>query len=204
MNKSVGNQYPLLGEPRQLFEGDNVYVVYERAEIGKLYNFICPCCHTVFTSKTENDEVVKIKCPECDTYICFCSQGKPSSSSIKRTLIINESGLSFDEGVLVWNCKGQSFRHVLMPGETTIGRTDNEDVSDISIDDKTASRKSVKIVVSKGEKTGRYIFKLEVLRTTNAVCVNQNALYTNSCVYLNYGDTIKIGETILTLLANQV
>lgn len=196
-------QCPLLGEPRQLFDGDNVYVVYERAEINKLYSFICPCCHTVFISKTENDEVVKIKCPECDTYICFSSQGEPESTSIRRTQIINESETSLDEGVLVWNSNGEAFSHVLMPGETTIGRRDNDVVSDISIDDNTVSRRSVKIIVSKGEQTGRYIFKLVVLRTTNAVFVNHNALYTDSSVYLNYGDTIKVGKTVLTLLANQ-
>ncbi len=28
-------QYPLLGEPRLMFEGDNVYVVNESAEIVK-------------------------------------------------------------------------------------------------------------------------------------------------------------------------
>ena len=202
--KTIGIQHPILGEPLQLFDGDNVYVVHERAEVGKLYSFICPCCHTVFISKTDNDEVVKIKCPECDTYICFSSQGKSGSTSVRRTQIINESDASLDEGVLVWSSHGQAFSYVLMPGETTIGRIDNEVVSDISIDDNTASRRSVKIFVSKGEQTGRYIFKLEVLRTTNAVYINQNALYNGSIVYLNYGDTIKIGETVLTLLANQV
>ena len=89
-----------------------------------------------------------------------------------------------------------------MPGETTIGRKSNDVPSDIGLDDGTASRRSVKIVVTRGEQTGKYIFKLVVLRTTNAVYVNQNALYNNSEIYLNYGDTIKLGETTLTLLAN--
>lgn len=202
--KTIGIQYPILGEPRQLFDGDNVYVVHERAEVGKLYSFICPCCHTVFISKTDNDEVVKIKCPDCNSYICFSSQGKPGNAEKGRTQIINDSRVSLqDEGVLVWNCNGQAFSYVLMPGETTIGRADNDVVSDISIDDNTASRRSVKIIVTRGEQTGRYIFKLVVLRTTNAVYVNQNALYTDGVIYLNYGDTIKIGETILTLLPNK-
>lgn len=195
-------KYPLLGEAQQMFEGDNIYVVHERAIVDKVYSFICPRCHSVFISKTVNDEVVKVKCPECDTYICFSSQGERQDSTIRRTQIINGNESSTLEGVLVWSNNGHVESKVLMPGETTIGRKSNDVPSDIGLDDGTASRRSVKIVVTRGEQTGKYIFKLVVLRTTNAVYVNQNALYNNSEIYLNYGDTIKLGETTLTLLAN--
>ena len=195
-------KYPLLGEAQQRFEGDNIYVVHERAIVGKVYSFICPRCHSVFISKTVNDDVVKVKCPECDTYICFSSQGERQDSTIRRTQIINGNESSTLEGVLVWSNNGHVESKVLMPGETTIGRKSNDVPSDIGLDDGTASRRSVKIVVTRGEQTGKYIFKLVVLRTTNAVYVNQNALYNNSEIYLNYGDTIKLGETTLTLLAN--
>lgn len=195
-------KYPLLGEAQQMFEGDNIYVVHERAIVDKVYSFICPRCHSVFISKTVNDDVVKVKCPECDTYICFSSQGERQDSTIRRTQIINGNESSTLEGVLVWSNNGHVESKVLMPGETTIGRKSNDVPSDIGLDDGTASRKSVKIVVTRGEQTGKYIFKLVVLRTTNAVYVNQNALYNNSEIYLNYGDTIKLGETTLTLLAN--
>ena len=106
------------------------------------------------------------------------------------------------EGVLVWSNNGHVESKVLMSGEMTIGRKSNDVPSDIGLDDGTASRRSVKIVVTRGEQTGKYIFKLVVLSTTNDVYVNQNALYNNSEIYLNYGDTIKLGETTLTLLAN--
>ena len=195
-------KYPLLGEAQQMFEGDNIYVVHERAIVDKVYSFICPRCHSVFISKTVNDDVVKVKCPECDTYICFSSQGERQDSTIRRTQIINGNESSTLEGVLVWSNNGHVESKVLMPGETTIGRKSNDVPSDIGLDDGTASRRSVNIVVTRGEQTGEYIFKLVVLRTTNAVYVNQNALYNNSEIYLNYGDTIKLGETTLTLLAN--
>lgn len=195
-------KYPLLGEAQQMFEGDNIYVVHERAIVDKVYSFICPRCHSVFISKTVNDDVVKVKCPECDTYICFSSQGERQDSTIRRTQIINGNESSTLEGVLVWSNNGHVESKVLMPGETTIGRKSNDVPSDIGLDDGTASRRSVKIVITRGEQTGKYIFKLVVLRTTNAVYVNQNALYNNSEIYLNYGDTIKLGETTLTLLAN--
>ena len=195
-------KYPLLGEAQQMFEGDNIYVVHERAIVDKIYSFICPRCHAVFISKTIKDDVVKIKCPECDTYICFSSQGEKQDSTIRRTQIINGSESSTLEGVLVWSNNGHVESKVLMSGEMTIGRKSNDVPSDIGLDDGTASRRSVKIVVTRGEQTGKYIFKLVVLSTTNAVYVNQNALYNNSEIYLNYGDTIKLGETTLTLLAN--
>lgn len=73
--------------------------------------------------------------------------------------------------------------------------------SDIMLNDATASRRSVRISVVKGESSGKYIFKLTVMRTTNAVYVNHNALYNKSSVYFNYGDTIKIGETVFSLMA---
>ena len=195
-------KYPLLGEAQQMFEGDNIYVVHERAIVDKVYSFICPRCHTVFISKTVNDDVVKIKCPECDTYICFSSEGESQDLTVRRTQIINGSDTSTQEGVLVWSDNGRVESYVLSPGEITIGRKSTDVPSDIGIDDGTASRRSVKIVVTRGEQTGKYIFKLVVLRTTNAVYVNQNALYNNSEIYINYGDTIKLGETTLTLLAN--
>lgn len=203
MNQSnKKNQYPLLGEPQQLFEGENVYVIHEKAQIGKMYSFKCPQCHSIFISKTTNDEVVRIKCPECDTYICFSSRGEEGIPAKRRTKIIVENEFSAHEGILVWNRDGQIRSQILFLGETVIGRADSNEPSDISIEDNTASRRSVKIVVTKGEQSGKYNFKLTVLRTTNAVYVNNNALYAKSSIYLNYGDNIKVGETVFTLIAN--
>lgn len=198
------NQYPPLGEPRQMFEGDNVYVIHEKAEIGKVYSFKCPQCHSLFISKTLNDEVMKIKCPECNTYICFSARGEEGVPAKRRTQIIAEnSNFPMREGILTWAKNGQIESRLLFPGEVIIGRTDLSEPSDISIEDYTASRRSVKIVVTKGKQSGKYTFKLIVLRTTNAVYVNSNALYAKSSIYLNYGDNFKIGETVFTLLAKE-
>ena len=136
MNKTHRrDQYPLLGEPQQLFDGDNVYVIHEKAQIGKVYSFKCPQCHSIFISKTDSDEVMKIKCPECDTYICFSSHGEDGEPVKRRTQIIAESEYPTREGILVWNKDGQIKSHVLFPGETIIGRADSSEPSDISIED---------------------------------------------------------------------
>lgn len=197
------DRFPQLGEPQLMFEGDNVYVIHEKADIGKIYSFKCPNCHSLFISKTDDDEVMKIKCPECETYICFSSKGETGVPVKRRTQIIAESQFPTREGIIVWNKDGQILSHVLLPGETVIGRLDASEPSDISIDDYTASRRSVKIDVTKGKQSGKYNFKLTVLRTTNAVYVNNNALYAKSSIYLNYGDNFKVGETIFTLIAKE-
>ena len=184
-----------------MFKGENIYVIHEKAEIGKFYSFKCPNCHSLFISRTMNDEVAKIKCPECETYICFSSRGKESSSAKRRTRIIAENEFSNREGILVWNRNGQMRHQILLPGEITIGRTDFYEPSDISIEDGTASRRSVKVVVTKGEQSGMFNFRLTVLRTTNPIYVNGNALYAKSSIYLNYGDNFKVGETVFTLIA---
>lgn len=196
--------YPLLGEPKLMFEGDNIYVVHERAEIGKTYSFICPHCHTPFASCTYDEEVMKAKCPECNTYIYFSSRGSEGIPVRPRTKVIAEDSRQFaSPGLLFWAEKGIKRTFPLVEGSFIIGRMDASEPSDIAINDEMASRRSVKLSVNKGEASGRYTFKLTVLRTTNAVYVNNNALYSKSSIYLNYGDTFKIGETVFTLTAQK-
>ena len=196
-------QHPLLGEPHKMFEDDNLYVINERAEIGKSYTFICPQCHSHFIGQALTDEVQKLRCPDCDTYICFSTKGSEHVPSRMKTLAISENVQSTPPGTLIWTRESQLQSYTLEQGVTIIGRNDPNESSDIPLDDATASRRSVKIEVTKGEKTGRHIFRLTVLRTTNPVYVNYNALYSKSSIYLNYGDTIRIGETSFTLIAQK-
>ena len=196
--------YPLLGEPKLMFEGDNIYVVHERAEVGKMYSFICPHCHTPFASCTYDDDVMKARCPECNTYIYFSSRGSEGIPSQRRTRVITEDSRQFaSSGILSWSEKALKRTFPLTEGSFIIGRMDATEPSDIAINDDMASRRSVMITVTKGEASRRYTIKLTVLRTTNAVYVNNNALYSKSSIYLNYGDTFKIGETLFTLTAQK-
>lgn len=198
-------EHPLLGVPRQLFEGENIFVVYERAEPDKTYTFICPRCHHAFWASTNDPSVKKIKCPECETYICFSTSGSEPASAVRLTRVSpTDSTLRRNPSVnIVWNDGYKLQKLALKPGTITIGRKDDKTPSDIAIDDMTASRRSVKIETTKGELSGGYIFKLTVLRTTNAVYVNHNAMFANDRVYLNLGDIIKIGITSFTLIANE-
>lgn len=204
MDKSYGQElYPLLGDPQKMFEDDNVYVVSERAEPGKIYNFVCPHCHRHFVSQATSEDVQKVKCPDCETYICYSTKGREGIPTRMRTQVITKTISPTPSGVLVWKEDDRSCRYPLKSGSLVIGRKDNTEPSDISLNDVTASRQSVRIDVTKGTQTGRHIFKLTVLRTTNAVYVNHNALFTKSSVYLNHGDTIKVGETVFMLIAEK-
>lgn len=198
-------EHPLLGVPRQLIEGENIFVVYERAELEKTYTFICPRCHHAFLSSTNDSSVKKIKCPECETYICFSTSGSEPASAVRLTHVspVDSTLRRNPSVVLVWNDGDKLQKLLLKSGTITIGRKDDKSPSDISIEDMTASRRSVKIEITKGKLSGGYIFKLTVLRTTNAVYVNHNAMYTNDRVYLNIGDIIKIGQTSFTLVAKE-
>ena len=198
ISKSVN--YPLLGEPKLMFEDDNIYVISELAEEGKTYSFVCPHCHSVFLDSTLKEEVKMTKCPDCDTFICFSSKGKKKTPTLARTKALTSSPYSNQEGVLIWKDAGMVQKLVLNVGNTIIGRRDEDSPSDISLMDETASRRSVRITVTKGKKSGKYTFKLEVLRTTNAVYVNRNALYAKSSIYLNDGDRFKVGKTLFTLV----
>lgn len=196
------NMEKILGNPERMFDGDNIYVISEMAEVGQTYGFICPTCHNYFDVKVEREENYKVNCPECDTTICFTStkNGGPKATAdtnIHRTQVSLRSKMMKSAGMLKWTLDGKEQTKKLKKGTYVIGRQDSLEPSDISLSDSTASRRSVQIEVHKGSRSGNYSFKLTVLKTTNAVFVNNNMLYANDCVYLNYGDILKIGDTAL-------
>ncbi len=85
----------------------------------------------------------------------------------------------------------------LHEGQNTIGRADVDLPSDIEIkNDTTVSRRSVAIEVTNKEGKG-YQFKLKVLRALNPVMHNDKPLIEGEIVYLNYGDSIRLGKTTL-------
>lgn len=93
-----------------------------------------------------------------------------------------------------FNKNGYVFKRV---GEHYLGRDDNEIRSDISIHDEYVSRRSVVInVIPKGGNDCGY--KLTVRNATNPVLVNGQTIEKDESIYLNYGDTILVGNTTLT------
>lgn len=79
-------------------------------------------------------------------------------------------------------------------GQNTIGRYDPNLSCDIEIkNDNYMSRRSVVIDVIQTEKG--YLFKMTVLNAANPVLLNNKPLVVGECPYLNYGDSITLGNT---------
>lgn len=78
-----------------------------------------------------------------------------------------------------------------------LGRADEETPSDISIDDRTVSRRSLRIDVALN--ADGYVYKLTVERAANPVYCNKMELRPGDIIFLNPGDTLTVGRTALTL-----
>lgn len=79
-------------------------------------------------------------------------------------------------------------------GQNTIGRYDPNLACDIEIkNDNYMSRRSVVIDVIQTE--NGYQFKMKVLNAANPVLHNNKPLVVGECPYLNYGDSITLGNT---------
>lgn len=88
-------------------------------------------------------------------------------------------------------------RYRLKEGKTIIGRADDDEPSDISLSgDDTMSRRSISIEIVADDYGFDYI--LRVLNAANPVKINGKQLRTGEKYFLEIGDTIKIGNTLLT------
>lgn len=101
-------------------------------------------------------------------------------------------------GIIQWGMWPFRHSYTLQEGSNTIGREDDDDPSDIQIKDEYASRKSVDIVVSDSEEG--YLFKFEVHKAANPIYINAHELEEGTSVYLNDGDTIRLGSTKLRFI----
>ena len=125
------------------------------------------------------------------------TQKYPHNGAIRNDHVYTEF-YGTPNACLTWggwlNKKSYDFNRL---GEHYIGRNDDEVKSDISIDDEYVSRRSVLIeAIPKGGRD--FMYKLTVKRAANPVLVNGQAKEVNESVYLNYGDTIMVGNTTLT------
>ena len=112
----------------------------------------------------------------------------------KPTVVLDKTGV-LTRGKLVLLRRGWLNKdYPLSPGSCVIGRYDEDEVSDIAIkNDSTVSRRSVKIEVN--YTSSGNTFKLTVLKSTNPVLLNGNALAKGEAVSLNFGDIITMGKT---------
>jgi hypothetical protein len=85
-------------------------------------------------------------------------------------------------------------KYPLYDEKTIIGRYDLELPSDIAIKgDSTMSRQSVAITIE--DEYGEFVFKLKVMNATNVVKVNNVQIKEGHSTYLEFGDTIVMGNS---------
>ncbi len=101
--------------------------------------------------------------------------------------------------LVIKNMMRRNKHFLLHEGSNTVGRADADKPSDISIEnDRTMSRRSIDITMRIGANGAE--FRLKVLNATNPVMHNGKILATSDEIYLNTGDTIKLGSTLFHFL----
>jgi FHA domain. len=121
-----------------------------------------------------------------------------NSDEVKTAEPIHPKNLLKYQGKLEWGRIFYKKSACLKVGSNIIGRKDYDMPSDISFDDDYMSRRSVSIDVEKDTNRAGYKFKLTVINAANPVFVGSTQLYVGNSIYLNYGDTIKMGNTVMT------
>lgn len=216
MENINGNVPPILGTPRKIKDG--VYGIKNKAIIGRPYTIVCPECHNALQIKAESTKAHKRICKNCNTLICYIGKEEDATPMIEleegeeKSTLTHKYRMGREDNKpdtpyatetatpnakLVW---GGLFRkksyELNRTGNYYIGRDDDEIKSDIAIDDDYVSRRSVLIEVTDRGKGCSY--KLTVKNATNPVLVNGQEYRLEESVYLNYGDTILVGNTTLT------
>lgn len=209
MEANRNNQYPLLGSP--LLVGGKVYRIKEKATVGMTYIIDCPVCREQFKVTPDKEKANIEKCPQCKAVFGYNAQKKginkqnvsndeqePSNNEVKTESSVVPVNILKHMGKLEWGflfIRKTAHLHI---GQNIIGRKDDEFPSDISFNDDFMSRRSVSIDVEKDSNRTGYKFKLTVLNATNPVFVGSNQLNVGNSIFLNYGDVIKMGNTIIT------
>lgn len=202
---------PVLGQAVEATKVKGVYIVKEKAVLGMLYQMDCPVCHQQLLVKAKVTKPSIERCKHCSTKIVIQGMPKPSKEHPVQSSPTQETKHAADviltdklklqgkkgRGKLVWGNMFSRKSYTLHEGENYIGRFDQENPSDVSIHDEYVSRRSILIEVENTPKG--YTYKLIVMKCTNPVLINGQAQEVGNSLYLNYGDTIRVGNTILAL-----
>lgn len=221
-NQQAVAEHPEIGKPLAVPSKDHLYIIKDKAITGNTYTLRCPeCGHWEAETMQEAETAHKWYCPACKTLVAFNIVDKPklkeeTEKQIKPTTNKEKSGTSKEQEAhtkthkvnisrketsmaeLVW---GGIFskKHLKLPSGTNIviGRKDSDEPSNLQMDDAYMSRRSARIEAEAMNNGTRY--KFTVLKCSNPVFINSKEITQGSSVYLNYGDTITLGKTIITL-----
>lgn len=171
---------------------------------NKQYQLECPHCGKGNISfNTDKTGTLNVSCPVCKGPWAITVKQPPV-----ETVIVGKPGSGMTEIVSVVS-SGPTARLVqrhrfgkkeewpLTKTHMIIGRADALSHSDIEINDPYISRQSVELVIGSGPSGNTY--RLSLLKSTNPVLVNNKPLSRDLPVYLDFGDTIQLGKTLLVL-----
>lgn len=163
---------------------------------------VCPWdCGGKFKYETTDDGTKACNCPHCNGAIeIVVKEGKVIAAERKLTDPIRHTELESKGKLTMVRFKGifgkiaaKSFP--LHLGQNTIGRYDENLRCDIEIHNDTyVSRRSVAIEVI--DKSPGFLYRMSVLKAANPVMHNNKPLIAGEVVYLNYGDSIQLGNTV--------
>lgn len=151
-------------------------------------------CGFILAKPDRGDGIYSCNCEKCgQEYSLVVQNGKVVKATMKTPKPI--TGVRQNSMKLVLGRFLGKKEYLLTKGTHYIGRADNVKKSDFSIKDKYASSKSVRIDVN--ENGGNLVYRLTVERAMNPVYHNSRELTVGDIVYLTYGDTLKLGETLI-------
>lgn len=200
---------PLLG--LAIAAGDGSFMINEHAQLGQPVRIKCGNCGKMHILKPASAGRKTISCVACKTPIVFVVDDPAAQPQVKVatakapaepqvTIALRDhdkqqsmGGIAFG-GFMGLNKKTIRLR----VGQNTIGRADSEKPSSISFNDSFMSRQSVMIdVLPADDAKAGYRFLFRVLSAANPVYVNKQQYAVGDSVYLNYGDTIRLGRTTM-------
>lgn len=213
MNNISPVNIPVLKTAVESAKVKGVYIMQDKAVVGRIYQMVCPKCHKILTVKAKEAKPFVQTCSFCNTktVITGCAAPKQNLSQPSETRIAQtetEEAHAPTEKVkmhgkavqttarLVWGGFMRRKSYILREGANYIGRHDNEIPSDVNIEDDYVSRRSILIEVAQAPKG--FTYKLTVKKCTNPVLINGKEQAVGNSIYLNYGDTILLGNTTLT------
>lgn len=196
--------------------GQSVLVLADNIKVGH-NKALCPKCHTIheFEIEPTEEDLLKCRTSNCDSklakpdsgdgvYSCTCEK-----CGTEYTLIVQDNKVvkvimktpppiapkrQSKMKLVLGRFLGKK-EYILSKGSHYIGRLDDINHSDFAIKDKYASSRSVRIDVN--ENGGSLIYRLTVERAMNPVYHNSRELAVGDIVYLAYGDTLKLGKTLI-------
>lgn len=151
-------------------------------------------CNAILVKPVRGDGIYSCVCEKCgQEYSLLMQGGKVVKTTMKTPKPIGPIK-QWPMKLVLGRFLGKK-EYILSKGIHYIGRLDDEKRSDFEIKDKYASSRSVRIDVN--ENGGSLVYRLTVERAMNPVYHNSRELTVGDVVYLTYGDTLKLGKTLI-------